>query len=370
MQIRMTYQYRLYDSKQNRHLDETIDIAAEIWNHCIALHRRYYKLFGKHLSDNKLKKHLAKLKKRAKYKHWNELGSQAIQDVAERIGRSYKAFFDHVKGKRQGRKSPPRFKKKCNYTSCTLKQSGYKFLENNRIQIMGHTYKYVQHRPFEGTIKTITIRRNKLGEYYISISVIREEPEGKPRTGKAVGLDFGLNHFLTTDNGEKIDSPQWYKAALNELRQAHRRVSRCKKGSRNRRRAIQDLERLYARISNRRRDWFFKLANQLTEEYSIICVEDLTMDAMKRLWGRKVSDLAFAEFIGILEWVCRRKDCTLVKVDRWFSSTQVCYACGEKNTNLTLKDREWTCPHCGTRHDRDTNAAANILSEGLRILAA
>jgi len=278
--IRKTYRYKLYACKQNKHLDYAIDIAAEIWNHCIALHRRYYRMFGKHLSDNKLKKHLTKLKKRARYAHWNDLGSQAIQDVVERIGRSYKALFDHLKSVGSGRKSPPKFCKRVNYCSFTLKQAGYKFLDGNRITIMGRTYKYVNHRPLQGTIKTVTVKRTRLGEFFVAVSVILEVPDVQPRTGNAVGLDFGMKNFLAMDNGRRIDSPEWYKASLKELRKAHRKLSRCQKGSRNRQRALLKLEGLYERIFNRRRDWFFKLANELVGQYAVICVEDLNLDGM------------------------------------------------------------------------------------------
>ena len=126
MKMVKTYRYKLYNSKRNRHLDEAINTAASIWNYCIAVHRRYYKLYGKHLSANRLKKHIAKLKRR-RFPQWNKLGSQAVQDVGERVDRSYKAFFQHHKQKRRGRKSPPGFKKRRRYSSFTLKQAGYRF---------------------------------------------------------------------------------------------------------------------------------------------------------------------------------------------------------------------------------------------------
>lgn len=370
MQVRMTYKYKLYNSKQNRHLDHAIDIAAEIWNHCIALHRRYYRMYGKFLSANRLKVHLTKLKKRPEYAHWNYLGSQAVQDVPERINRSYEAFFDHVRSGKSGRKSPPKFRKRKDYHSFTLKQSGHKFLDGNRVTIMGRTYKYVNHRPFVGTIKTFTVKRTKAGEFYFFLSVIQEWPDVPPRTGNAVGLDFGLKHFLTLDNGKTIDSPQWYLSSLKEIRNAHRAVSRCQMGSSNRRRALQNLERTYKRISNRRRDWFFKLANELASQYAVICIEDLNLDGMKRLWGRKVSDLGYAEFISILEWVARKNGCIVVKVDRWLPSSKACHVCGTLNTNLKLSDRTWQCECCGTILDRDTNAAINIRDAGLSLLTA
>lgn len=359
-----TYKFKLYKSKKNKHLDDSINIAASIWNYCIAMHRHYYKAFGKHLSANKLMKHITKVKKTL-HPEWKALGSQAIQDVVQRVDRSYKAFFDHVKQKRHGRKSPPSFKKRSRYSSFTLKQAGYAFHEGNRITIMGREYKYCKSRPVEGTIKTLTVKRNALGEIYLIIVTKQESNDIYLRAGKAAGMDFGLKHFLNLDDGSVIDSPQWYKSSLKELRAAHRAVSRCQKGSNNRKRAIRNLERVYQRISNRRRDWLFKLANQLVGEYAIICIEDLNLDAMKRLWGRKVSDLAFAEFVSILEWVARNAGSTVVKIDRWAPSSKACHVCGTVNAKLTLKQRCWECDCCHTILDRDTNAAINIKRLGL-----
>ena len=359
-----TYKFKLYKNKKNRHLDDGINIAASIWNYCIAMHRRYYRLYGKHLSANRLMKHITKVKKTL-HPEWQALGSQAIQDVVERVDRSYKAFFDHVKQKRHGRKSPPSFKKRSRYSSFTLKQAGYAFHADNKVTIMEREYKYCKSRSMEGTIKTLTVKRNALGEIYLIVVTRQECNDILPRAGKAVGMDFGLKHFLNLDDGSVIDSPQWYKASLKELRAAHRAVSRCQKGSRNRRRAIRDLERVYQRISNRRRDWFFKLANQLVSEYAIICIEDLNLDGMKRLWGRKTSDLAFADFVAILEWMASNAGSTVVKIDRWAPSSKACHVCGTVNTALALKQRSWTCDCCHTALDRDTNAAVNIKRMGL-----
>ena len=347
-----TFKFKLYKSKKNKYLDDGIDIAASIWNYCIAMHRWYYRMYGKHLSANKLKKHITKVKKTL-HPEWSALGSQAIQDVVERIDRSYKAFFDHVKKKRSGRKSPPHFCKRERYKSFTLKQAGYAFHADNKVTIMGREYKYCKSRPIEGEIKTLTVKRNALGEIYLIVVTKQECNDIYPRAGKAVGMDFGLMHFLNLDDGSAIDSPQWYKASLKELRAAHRAVSRCQKDSRNRRRAIQQLERVYQRISNRRRDWFFKLANQLV------------IDGMKHLWGRKVSDLAFAEFVSILEWVASNAGATVVKIDRWAPSSKACHVCGTINTSLTLKQRSWECDCCHAILNRDTNAAINIKRMGL-----
>ena len=359
-----TYKFKLYKNKKNKHLDASINIAACIWNYCIAIHRRYYRLYKKHLSANRLMKHITKVK-RVRHPEWKFLGSQAIQDVVQRVDRSYKAFFDHVKRKGSGRKCPPSFKKFSRYSSFTLKQAGYAFHADNKITIMGKEYKYCNSRPMEGEIKTLTVKRNVLGEFYIYVVTKQKGNDIYPRAGKAVGMDFGLKHFLNFDDGSVIDSPQWHKKSLKELRAAHRAVSRCKKGSNNRKRAILHLNRVYQRISNQRRDWFFKLANRLVGEYAVICIEDLNLEGMKHLWGRKVSDLAFGEFVIILEWVANNTGSTVVKIDRWTPSSKACYMCGAVNTNLTLKQRNWTCDCCHTILDRDTNAAINIRRQGL-----
>ena len=370
MKIIKTYEYKLYHSKRNRHLDEAINMAASVWNYCIAFHRCYYRLYGKYLSANRMKKHLTKAKRRL-HPEWNILQAQTIQDVAERIDRSYKAFFNHYKQKRKGRKSPPKFKKRNRYCSITLKQSGHSFdSENNVVTIMGRKYRYYKSRPMEGIIKTVTVKRNPLGEIFLFVVCEQEVNQVLPRAGKAVGYDFGLKHFLTADDGSTIDSPEWYKASLKELRKAHRAVSRCRLGSKNRRKAVLHLNRMYQRIENSRRDWFFKLANQIVGEYAVICIEDLNLDGMKRLWGRKVSDYAFAEFVGILEYVASRSGTTVIKIDRWAPSSKMCHICGDRNDTLTLKDREWICPQCGAFLDRDVNAAINIKNLGLAMLSA
>lgn len=359
-----TYEYKLYDSQRNRHLENAMQIAAEIYNHCIALHRRYYKLTGRYVSPNRMKTHITKLKHTARHQHWNQLGSQAIQDVVERIGRSYDAFFDHIKEHRRGKKSPPKFRKASRYRSFTLKQAGYKFHDDNRVTIMGRVYKYFKHRPMDGKIKTVTVKRNALDEYFLYVTCEVEMPVVKTRLSNAIGFDFGLKHFLTGSDGSILDAPEYYRHSLDELRKAHRSLSH-KTGKTNRQRAINHLNHVYLKVVNQRRDWFFKLSKNLATSHGYICIEDLNIDAMKKLWGSKISDYAFTEFVQHLEWACQKSGCQLIKVNKWQPTTKPCHVCGHVNNTLTLKDRTWTCPHCNTVHDRDVNAAINIMNIGL-----
>ena len=353
-----TYKYKLYKTKNEKYLDSYLDIACEVWNHSIALERRYYRMFGKHISGNRMKTHITKLKKLARYSHWKKLNSQAVQDVIERMDRSYQAFFDHVKKKRSGIKRPPHFCKRKNYKSFTLKQTGYK-LDDNKVYIMGHRFKFFKSRDIEGRIKTVTLKKMPTGDWYLIIVTDHENLKHYTRTGEAVGIDFGLKDFLVLSTGEKIESSEHLKKSLSELRRLSRNFSLKKEDSSNWHKAKKDLTKLHERVVNQRRDDFFKLANNLCQRFDVIAIEDLNLQGMQRMWGRKTQDLAYREFVNILEYVASISGKSVVKVDRWASTTKICNVCGEAK-ELSLKDRTWTCPHCNTHHDRDINAAINI----------
>lgn len=352
-----TYKFKLYNSDKNKYIDDSISAACEIYNHCIALHRRYYRLYEKQLSKNKLQKHIAKLRRRKA--SWQKLNSQAVQDITDRIERSYKAFFNHVKQHRSGKKTPPRFRKRKDYHSFTLKQTGYKLAEGNGIYIHGRKYRYFKSRDIKGKIKTVTVKKMPSGDYCVFIVTDYVRVERPTRTGKAVGIDFGLKTFLNLDDGTKMHSPEYLKSSLKKCKSLSRNYSLKKDGSNNKKKAYLKLMKYHEKLSEQRRDFFFKLANELCQRYEFIAIEDLNLDSMKRLWGRKVSDLAYGEFILILEYVASVYGVTVKKIDRFTPSSKVCSACGCR-VDLSLNDREWTCPQCGATHDRDTNAAINI----------
>jgi putative transposase len=366
VKMRKTYSYKLYATDRTKHLDAMLKIACDIWNHFIALQKRYYKIYGKYISAYRMKTHLTKLLKQEKYAEWKMLGSQARQDIIERIDRSYQAFFQWCKKRDGKRKSPPKSKKDYKYNSFTLKQNHGWEISGNVITIARkYRFKFWRHRDFHGEVKTVTVKRNRLGEYFIYLSVIEEVEVPDAHTGNAVGIDFGLKTFLNFDDGSKIESPLWFFSNIKAVKKAHRNFSKKEKGSRNRRKSGRALAKVYDDISNQRTDWFFKLAKELTEKYSVICIEDLNMEGMKRLWGRKVSDLAFGEFVSILEYEAMLHGCQVVKIDRWYPSSKTCHNCGYVKKDLSLKDRVWTCQACGETHDRDINAAKNILDHGL-----
>ena len=333
-----TLKFKLYTHKRNRYLKQTINAAGLIYNHCIALHRRYYRMWGKHLSCAKLQKHIALLRKRNLF--WQLVGSQAVQDICQRIDKAYQLFFKHHN---KGVK-PPGFKKVKKYKSLTLKQAGYKFLGGNRVKIGNRVYQYWNSRQIEGTVKTLTIKRTPLGELFMVVVVDGYSmPQVTFETGKIAGFDFGLKAFLTCSEGFKIESPEFLKSFLTTLRKLSKQHSNKCKGSNNRRLARKHLVRCHEAICNRRRDWSWKLAHELTNKFDVLCFETLNLKGMQRLWGRKVNDLALGDFLQILEWIANKKGKRVIYIDPWYPSSKTCSCCGFVLDELELSVRRWRC---------------------------
>lgn len=368
-----TFIFKAYASKRNRKLHKQIDIASQIWNHCIALHKRYYRRYAKHLNMFVLKKHVTKLKKLSKHSHWKTLGSQAIQDIVIRVDKGYKLFFSFLKAKSKANAKgtgrivrPPSFRKRIKYNSFTLTQAGY-CINGNQIVIGKQQYRFFKSREIEGTIKTLTIKRDTLGDIYFVIVTDGEHKTVHTASTEIAGMDFGLKDFLTISDGSKVVAPEPMKKALKQLKRANRALSRKKKGSNHRKQTKRSLAKLHCRISNQRKDFQFKLAKSLVWRFKTIAIEDLNLTGMKALWGRKVSDLGFASFVSILEHQATKTGSTIVKIDRWCPSSKECHCCGTINKKLSLRDRIWTCA-CGATHDRDLNAAINIQRVGMSTL--
>lgn len=363
-----TYKYKLYNSKKLKHIHKTINISGIIYNHCIALHKRYFKLYKKHLNVYQLQKHITKLKKRDKYSFWAKVPSQAIQEITVRIDNGYKKFFDYAKKKSKLKASPPTFKAVKKYKSYTLKgKVGYK-LENNVISLNGYKYKFWLSRPIIGNIKTVIVKRDTIGDIYICISLEQEEPKYSVTSGKSVGIDFGLKTFLTISDNTEIEAPLYHLKNLAQQKRLNRNLSKKKKGSNNRKFAKKQLAKLHIKTANQRKDYFHKLSNKLRDSYENIFIEDLNMKAMQKVWGRKVSDLAFSEFVNILSYKTN-----IVKIDRFYPSSKTCSCCGTINEDINkdmkdLKNRVFKCNTCGLDIDRDLNASINIHRVGTSTL--
>jgi len=363
----LTYKYAIYKNVDTTELHNLANISGIIYNHCIALHKRYYRYYKKHLNKYRLQKHLTKLKLLNKYSFWDNLGSQAIQEITERIDKGYKAFFEYKKGRTTRKRGIPTYKKVKSYTGFSLKGSvGYK-LVGNKIFINKIGYKFKLSRDYKDfEIKKMTVKRDKCGNFFITLSLIVNNIKRKHgATGNAGAIDFGLKKFLTFDNGDRTDSPLWFKKNINKIKKLNKTFSRKKENSNNYKRAKLALAKGHIEIANQRGDWQWKLANELFSKYDTLYIEDLNIAAMKKLWGRKVSDLAFSSFISKLEHIASKEDKRVVKIDRFFPSSKLCSCCGNIKKDLNLKDRVYTCDICDLNIDRDINAAINIKVQGL-----
>lgn len=355
----ISYKYKLYRTSKTKHLDSLLHEGAFVWNRALSIQKRYYRLYHKYVSVVNMQKHFSK-----RYK-FALLHSQSVQEVIQRLDIAYKRFFDHVA------KRPPKFRKAVDFCSVVFKQGGYALNDNELvINKLKKKYKFSLSREYNGKIKRLTIKRNHLGEYFVVMCLDRKvDKYGKSHDGASVGIDFGLKMYMTMSNGTEIENPQFLKSDLSELRRRSRNLSKCVKGSNSRKKKRFELDRLFNDISNKKRDFQWKLAHQLCRKYDNIFLEDISLTGMTKRWGRKMSDLAHGDFVLKLEYVASKYGCTVHKIDRYFPSSRLC-TCGYKNDKLTLIDREWTCPACGQTHQRDLFAAQNILRQGIAELGS
>ncbi len=365
--MKITIKQKLFKSRRTKKLDELRIIAGEIHNYCIRFISKHCGMFKTPPSKYDLQKVITQLKKLDKYKRWNILGSQAIQDVTDRIYKNEQAH-QRRRGKKK-KSSPPSCHRPDKHASITYKQAGYKLLEGNKIRIGDEIYSYFKSREVEGKVNTVTVKRDALGDYYIFITCTLPDPQPKDLlSGKSVGIDFGLKTFITLSNGKAHLSPYFLFWAMDQLRKASRQFSSKKKGSKNRNKCRLKKARIHKRATNARHDFFHKLARELAQMYTIICIEDLCIKGMQKLWGRKINDIAIASFVKVLEHHCVKAGTKLVKIDRYYPSSKQCSDCFEINKDLSLRDREWICSNCFSQHDRDVNAAKNIHRVGTSTL--
>jgi putative transposase len=232
------------------------------------------------------------------------------------------------------------------------------------VNRFSRNYRFHQSRPIPGDIKTVTVKRDAFGDFWITFSCDNVPvPEPKAATGQSAGLDFGLKSFPTGSDGTRVENPQFLKSALRSLRKANRAVSRKQKGSNSCRRAVRALSRIHRRVCNLRNDWQWKEANRLVAGHDELVFETLGLAGMKALWGRKVSDYAFGRFLGKVSWLAAKNGRVFTQIDHYETTTKRCSCC-QCIQPLTLDVRRWKCTSCGATHDRDQNAAVNILEAG------
>jgi len=234
--------------------------------------------------------------------------------------------------------------------------------------------KVVQHREIEGRIISATISKERSGEYYASVLCEIEQPKLLPVTDKFVGIDLGLHDLVVCSDGTRVEAPRHFRKSEQTLAKRQRVFSRTQKGSNGHEKARLKVAKCHQKIKNQRKDFLQKLSTKLIHENQVICLEDLSVKGIERNknLAKSVSDASFAKFVFMLEYKAEWYGRKIVKIDRFYPSTQLCSGCGYKNESVKglrgLHVREWTCPECGEVHDRDLNASRNILKEGLRTL--
>ena len=366
-----TYKYQFGHQSNCIRLGNLLDDMWQVHEYFHKWQRQRYKDGLPYANYSAMCVHLRELK-RTTHPHWNALPSQAIQQELRRIDDAYVRFFKKLGGR-------PKIKKRHKFKSITLKQTGWT-LKNNRITITFREwnaskklwsfrkipYTFHKHRQFYGSIRRITIKRDNCGDYWLYLITDFVDTKQLPTTGQSVGADFGMKDaYLTLSTGEKKQHPQPLKQSLKKLRSLNKSLSRKVKGSNGWWRCVRAIARLYRKITNQRTDFHWQLATELCKRFDTIAIETLNLEGMKRLWGRKVSDLAFYQFVEILKYKCQKHKRLLKQVGQWTATTKPCSHCGFHNENLTLSDRQWRCPDCGSHHDRDVNAAINILRAGI-----
>ena len=364
--ILKAFKFRLYPTvAQERTLAQRFGACRYVYNHFLAERIAVYKLTGKTLNATRASRQLTVLKKQPG-KEWLQEGfNQSYQQALRDQDAAYSHFFRRVKDG-SDKAGFPRFKSRRDRQSIRFVFPPARLhIENGRIRIpkVGDV-KLVQHRRIEGTAKNMTVSRTKSGKFFVSIQC-EVEASAPIVEGPAVGVDLGLSAFAVLSDGRKVDSPKHLRKAERRLQRLQRRLSRKRKGSANRRKAAVLVARQHERVADRRADFLHKLSRQLVDQHGHIGLESLNVAGMvrNRSLAKSISDAAWGEFVRQLEYKGQWYGCEVVKVDRWFASSKTCGECGAVNAGLQLSDRRWVCEACGVVHDRDVNAAQNILKE-------
>ncbi len=337
-----------------------------VWNWALSRKPEVYEATGKGIGYNALAADLVALKKAAPF--LTDCHSQVLQQTLMDLDKAFKSFFEK-------RARFPRLKSR--------RRTPHAFRIPQNVSIVGERVSVPKvglvkarlHRPLEGKVKSATVEQESDGHWYVVFVGHVEIPDAVPACDKnfcqPCGIDAGLSSFLTLDSGLKVSPPKFYRRGQRKLRRLQRVLTRCQKASRNRAKARARVARQHHRTAARRSDFLHKLSRGLVARYDTICVEDLNLSALVRTklrgHGKSWSDAAVGSLMRMLEYKALWNGGQVVKVGRWFPSSKTCHCC-QSVQPLELSDRQWACAHCGAVHDRDHNAAVNILSEGLRIL--
>jgi putative transposase len=366
--INKSYKVRIYpNNKQIELLDKHFGCVRFIYNHFLNIKNSEYKETGKNLSYYDLCNRLTTTKNNDNYIWLNDVNSQSLQWSIRFLDIAFNNFFNK-------KSNFPNFKKKSNDQSFKVPvNSTFKLLDRKIIfPKFKEGIKYKGKIDLDNLLKfnSITISKTPSGKYYASLQgEFNYEP--KEKCDNIIGIDLGVKDFLVTDKGIKVDNPKHLNKSLKKLKYNQRQLSKKIKGSKNRNKQRIIVAKIYEKVTNKRNDFLHKLSSKIVNENQVICLEDLSVKNMVKnhKLAQSISDVSWTKFVNMLKYKSEWNDRELVQINRFYPSSKSCSECHYINDNLTLKDREWTCTNCNITHDRDINAAKNILKQGINILS-
>ena len=370
MQVNYAYKFYIKPNKQQRQLlEHHFGCNRFVWNYFLHQRQTFYQTNKEDIEAKRIKgncsyyndaNELVNLKKQEEYKWLKEVNSQTLLSTLQHLDTAYKNFF-----KKQAKF--PRYKKKFDNQSFTVPQ--HIRVENGKIYFpkFSEGIRLKQHRQIEGRICNATVSK-RANKYYVAI-IVEKEIEPLQHNSNAVGIDVGIKDFCILSDGTRYENIKTLKKHLKKIKYLQRQLSKSKTASKRRDKRKLKLAILHQRISNKRLDYLHKITNSITNENQVVCIEDLNVSGMMKnhKLAQAISDCGWHEFKRQLEYKCKWKGRQLVIIDRFFPSSKTCNNCGYINQELTLQVRQWECPQCNCKLDRDLNAARNILKQGLKM---
>jgi len=360
------YRYRFYPTpEQEQLLRRTLGCVRLVYNR--ALHARTEAWYERQerLDYQMSSRQLTQWKKQEDLQFLNEVSSVPLQQGLRHLQKAFANFW-------VGRAKYPKFKNKRSGGSAEFTRSAFKWKDGQVYLAKSDQplpIRWSRPLPEAASPSTITVKLDASGRWFVSL-LICDSVEPLPQCGKAIGIDAGITSLIATSDGDHIANPKHFKRLRQRLRQAQKTLSRRVKGSKNFEKARKRVAQIQAQIADARKDFLHKLTTQLVRENQTIVVEDLAVKNMmnNRKLSQAIADASWSELVRQLEYKCQWYGRTLVRIDRWFPSTKRCGYCGYVVDKMPLDVREWDCPECGTHHDRDINAACNILAAGLAVI--